>query len=306
MVHELNADVMELLDAKKEINLSSMSNTKRALSDALSRNSAAISFITLSFLTIMFLCTAYFLLSFDREQFINLPEVKEYDNLLENVMIMDEWSRTKFYWVNNLKVASTYATAFPIYTGTASILLTSRQIGLALVYNYHLHGPIVLLTFMAVIFLHGTLELTGAFIVGAASLRLGWKFWSYLGQVLATGSWKTTKRGKAVARKYLVDYIILVALGLTLITIAAPIEAYLSPSASVLFLISPLLAIFFLAVVMFFFVSIIKAGFNPMLSGISLVMKDAKMLASGRWRPNQLPLLTFILFFLLTWLGLLS
>ncbi|MEM3452312.1 MAG: stage II sporulation protein M [Candidatus Hadarchaeum sp.] len=254
----------------------------------------------------MFMSTAYFLLSFDREQFINLPEVKKYDSLLENVMVMDEWSRTKFYWTNNLKVISIYVTAFPIYTGTASILMTSHQIGLALVYNYHLHGPIVLLTFMAVIFLHGTLELTGAFIVGAASLRLGWKLWSYLGKVLAAGSWKITKRGKAVAKKYLVDYIILVALGLTLIIMAAPVEAYLSPSASVLFLVSPLVAIFFLVVAMFFFVSIIRAGFNPMLQKISLVMKEAKELASGRWRSNQLSLLTFIVLFLLTWFGLLG
>lgn len=282
-----------------------MENLKRAFTGALSRNSPAISFITLSFLIIMFLSTVYFLLAFNREQFINLPEVKEYDNLLENVTAMDEWSRTRFYWTNNLRVAGLYVTMFPIYTGTASILLTGHQMGIALVYNYHLYGPIVLMTFMAVIFLHGTLELTGAFIIGAASLRLGWKLWNYLGQALAVGSWKITRRGKAVARKYLFDYIILVALGLTLIVVAAPIEAYVSPSASVLFLISPLLAIFFLAVSMFFFVSIIRAGFSPMLQTISSVLKDAKELASGKWRPSQLSLLTFIVFFLLTWLGLL-
>lgn len=283
-----------------------MGNLKRVLAGALSRNSPAISFITTSFLIIMFFSTAYFLVAFDREQFINLPEVREYDNLLENVTVMDEWSRTKFYWSNNLRVAGIYTTTFPIYTGTSSMLLTGHQIGLALVYNYHLHGPVVLITFLAVIFLHGILELTGAFLIAAASLRLGWKFWSYLGQTLAAGSWQFTKRGKAAARKYLVDYLTLVALGLILIILAAPIEAYLSPSASILFLISPPLAIFFLAASMLFFVSIISVGFSRMLHRISLVLREAKELASGRWRPAQLSLLTFIIFSLLTWFGLLG
>ncbi|MGQ9787741.1 MAG: stage II sporulation protein M [Candidatus Hadarchaeaceae archaeon] len=282
-----------------------MCNLARVLNGALSRNSPAISFITLSFLVAMFFSTTYFLVAFDRERFINLPEVKEYDNLLENVTAMDEWSRTKFYWSNNLRVAGIYATTFPIYTGTASTLSTGHQIGLALVYNYHLNGPIFMITFMAVIFLHGTLELTGAFIIVAASLKLGWKFWDYLGRVLAAGSFQINKRKKAVARKYLVDYAILVALGLTLIILAAPVEAYLSPSASILFLISPPLAILLLAATMLFFVSIVRVGFSRMLQSIFLVVKDAKELASGRWRPSNLPLLTFIIFFLLMWLGLL-
>ncbi|MGC8817389.1 MAG: stage II sporulation protein M [Candidatus Hadarchaeum sp.] len=282
-----------------------MSNSQRAFTGALSRNAPAISFMTLAFLIIMFLSTAYFLLAFDREQFLNLPEVQRYDNLLENVTVMDEWSRTKFYWSNNIRVAGIYAATFPFYTSTASILMTGQQIGLALVYNYHLYGPIVLLTFLAVIFLHGTLELTGAFVIGAASLRLGWDLWKTLGKLLKTGKVKITRKKMAAAKQRLIDYLALILLGSILIILAAPIEAYLSPSASALFLFSPFLAILLITAAMLFFASVIKAGFSGMIGEISVVLKEVREPARGRWKPSHLPLLTFIIFSLLTWLGLL-
>ena len=282
-----------------------MGSLKRALTGALGRNAPAISFIILAFLIVTVLSTAYFLLAFNREQFLNLPQVKEYDNLLENVTGMDEWSRTKFYWSNNLRIAGLYAISFPFYTGAASLLMTSHQIGLAAVYNYHLYGPLVLLNFISIIFVHGIFELTGALILGGASLRLAWKLWGYLGHALTAGWGKVTRKRRTAIRQHLIDYLILIALASLLIALAAPVEAYLSPSASVLFLISPTLAILFLASVLLFYAAIIRVGFRPMLRRASSVLEDLGELASGRWKPSHLSLLMFLLFSLLTWLGLL-
>lgn len=258
----------------------------------------------LASLILMALSTAYFALAFNREQFINLAEVKEYDDKLSNVTTMDDWSRTKFYWTNNLGVAGLYAISFPFYTGANSAFLTSYQVGLAIVYNYHTYGPGALLAFAGVIFVHGVLELTGVFFIGAASLRLAWKLWSYLGRALKTGFGKMTKKRKATTKQYLVDYIIIVALGLFMIWLAAPIEAYLSPFAGAIFLLFPPLALLFLGAVLLFYASIIKRGFTPMCHAVSSVLDEAKELLSGKWKPAHLSLLLLVIFSLLIWLGL--
>lgn len=179
----------------------------------------------------MFLSAAYYGLAFNAQQFDNLQDVKNYDNQLSDVTALDDWGRTKFYWSNNLGVAGLYVATFPAYLGANSVVATSFQIGLAAVYNYHAYGADVMLAFTGEIFVHGILELTGVILVGAASLRLGWKLWGYLGRALKKGFGKFTRKRKAAARQYLVDYIMLVALGCFMIFLAAPIEAYISPYA---------------------------------------------------------------------------
>lgn len=277
---------------------------KQDFESAFRRNSSAISLLILASLILMALSTAYFALGFNRAQFENLSEVKEYDNLLSDVTAMDDWSRTKFYWSNNLGVAGLYAITFPFYMGPNSVLLTSYQIGLAIVYNYHIYGPAAMLVFAGVIFVHGVLELTGVFIIGAASLRFAWKFWSYIGRALKTGFGKITRKRKAAARQYLADYILMVALGSFMIFLAAPVEAYVSPYAGAIFFLSPLTALFFLGVVMLFYASIIIKGFKPMRRALASVLADVKAVRSGKWRPAHLSLLILLIFSLMVWLEL--
>ena len=278
---------------------------RRAFEDAFRRNSPAIGFLILASLILILLSTFFFALSFNREQFENLSNVKNYDNALSNVTTMDDWSRTKFYWSNNLGVSGLYAATFPLYLGANSVLFTSYQIGLALVYNYHLYGLGAMLAFAGVIFVHGVLEITGIFIVGAASFRLAWNFWRYLGRSLKSGFGKITMKRKATAKQYLKDYALMVALGSFMIFLAAPIESYVSPYAGAIFLLSPLMALFFLAAVLLLYTSFIRRSFAPMRQALASVLKDVESLISGKWRPTHLSLLMLIIFSLMMWLGLL-
>ncbi|MFH1821346.1 MAG: stage II sporulation protein M [Methanobacteriota archaeon] len=274
------------------------------LGRAFRRNFSAFSFLILASLILMTLSTAYFALAFNREQFKSLSDVQEYDNILSDVTTMDDWSRTKFYWSNNLGIVGLYAATFPTYLGANSVLLTSYHIGLAIVYNYHAYGPNAMLVFAGVIFVHGMLELTGIFIIGAASLILAWKFWSYLGRVLKSGFGRMTRKRKAAAKRYLTDYALMVALGSFMVFLAAPIEAYFSPYAGLIFFLWPPIALFFLGAVVLFYASIISKGFTPMRRTVASVLGDAKAVFSGKWRPTYLSLLMLAIFSLMIWLGL--
>jgi len=279
---------------------------RRAFDGALRRNSPAIGFLILASLVLILLSTFYFAFSFNQEQFENLPRVKNYDNALSGVTTMDDWSRTKFYISNNLGVAGLYAVTFPLYTGANSVLINCYQIGMALVYNYHLHGPGAMLAFASVIFVHGILEITGIIIVGAASFRFAWSFWGYLGHAVKSGFGKITKKRKSAAKQHIMDYILMVALGSFMILLAAPIESYISPYAGALFLLSPLLALFFLALVLLFYASIIRRSLKPLRGTLASERKDVESFIVGKWRPTHLSLLMLIIFSLMVWLALLT
>lgn len=278
---------------------------KSAVSGALQRNSSAVSLMVLASLVLMVVSAAYFAAVFAPSQFENLPEVKEYDNALTSVTGMDEWGRTKFYWSNNLSVVGVMAAAVPTYLGTNAVLITSYQVGMAMVFNYNHFGWAAMLAFAGVIFVHGILELTAVFIVGGASLRLAWKLWEYLGRLIKAGlKIKLSRRSRAAAKRYAVDYILIVALAMFMIFLAAPVEAYFSPVMGVLFLFYPELAMFFIAAVLLFYVAIIKRGFAPMRREIASGWKEIKIISAGKWRPAHLSLLMLLIFSLMIWLGL--
>jgi len=282
-----------------------MLNLKRAVVGAFQRNSSAISFLVLAFFIMLVLSTVYLALFFTPAQFENLPEVREYDNMLENVSKMDDFSRTQFYWANNLKVAGVFAVSAPFYFGANAVLFTGYNVGLALVFNYNNYGPQLMLAFASEIFLHGVLELTGIFIVGAASFRIGWKIWEFLGSLIKVGfEKKSFRKSQAAVKQYLVDYTLMIALGSLMIFFAAPIEAYVSPVALVIFFFYPPVAIVFLAVVILFYASIVRRGFMQMRRVIISIWKELKTVFLGKWRPAQLSFLMLVIFSLLIWFGL--
>lgn len=249
----------------------------------------------------MALSTIYFITAYSGEQFENLPVVEKYDNALSETTALDEWSRMKFYWTNNLSVAGLWATTFPIYLAPSSAMINAHYIGMALVYNYHTYGAVAMLVFTSIVFVHGLLELTGFFIIGAASLRLGWKFWSYLGRSLETGLEKMTKKKKAMARQHLKDYVTMVALGAVMIFLAAPIESYVSPHVGALFLMAPWLTPIYLGIVLIFYYSIVRLGLAPIRC--ALKKSRGKALLLGKWQPRLLPLMMFILFSIIWFLS---
>ncbi len=272
------------------------------LSAALERNSAAIALMVLGSFILAAVGTAYYGLAFSRSQFDNLPEVKQYDNLLTGVTGQDEWSRTQFYWANNLSVAGRFAVMLPIYFGPNSCLINGYGLGLALVYHYNNYGPEAALAFAGLIFVHGILEMTAVFIIGGASLRLAWKLWGYLGGALKGGFGKMTKRRKAAAESYLKDYVMMFALGALMIFLAAPIEAYISPFAGGMFLSLPALGLVYLGLVAIAYAAIARRGLPALQRVITSGMKGARSLLSRKWWPDILPLLLLVIFSLMIWL----
>lgn len=277
---------------------------KRDFGGALQRNSLALSLIVLASLIIIALSTIYFLAAYNSEQFKSLPAVEQYDNALSETVALDEWSRMKFYWSNNLSVAGLCAATFPTYLAPNSVMFNVYYIGMALVYNYNVYGPVAMLVFAGIIFVHGVLELTGFFIIGAASLRLGWNFWGYLGRALSKGFGKMTKRREAAVKQHLRDYVAMVSLGAVMIFLAAPIETYFSPYVGALFLLAPWLALIYLGIVLFFYYSVIKQGLAPLRRALGPAKVKAKALLSGKWQPGILPFLMLILFSIMWLLSL--
>ena len=271
-----------------------------------------MSFLVLATFVAIILSTAYYALAYSPDEFYELPEVKQYDNLVEKVTHMDYFSRMQFYWSNNLSIAGLMAITFPTYFGPNLVVATGYQVGVAMVFNQNMYGPTGILVFVSTIFVHGILELTGIFIVGAASLRMGWNLWRFLGGIIDSRlkfkltkrprrKFKLTKRRRAAIKQNLIDYISLFALAVVMILLAAPIESYISPWAGAVFLFIPVLAGAFLGVVIFFYASLVRLGFTPMRRTFVSVWGDVKALVSGNWRPAQLAVLLLVIFSFLLW-----
>jgi len=281
---------------------------------AFRRSSSAVGVVIAVAFTTMLLSTAYNLLAFDPDEFANRPDVQEYENLLENVSTMDGWERTQYYWANNLKVAWISGLATPSYFGFNSMVATNYSIGTALTYVHHTWGPEAALAFSAQIFVHGILELTGFYIIAAITLRAAWNIWKGLGRLVEiTGkggkrwSWMLTKREKREIAKHLPaikilvrDFVVLFALGTFFIFLAAPVEAYVSPEVGWVFLSDPLMPIVFLASVGIFYASIVGRTLSPLRRDVNSVWRDVRCMFKGRWRPAQLSLFVFMIFFFMT------
>ncbi len=227
--------------------------------DAFQRNSSTISFVILVGFLVMIFSAGYHILAYDSSEFLQGPEAQEYENSVGEVGGMDEWTRTKYYWSHNLRLAGLLVATTPSYLSFHFSVFNGYSVGIATSYWYHVWGANAnaALAFLAGIFVHGVLELTGAFIIAGATLRAAWNFWKGAGHMTSVAgkngkmwSLKLLRRDRKEPRKYmgkveefLADFIILVGFGTFLIFLAGPIEVYVSPSAMAVFCTWPLLAV---------------------------------------------------------------
>jgi len=291
---------------------------KKEVFGAFRRSSSAISIVVIVAFTVMILSTVYYMLAFTSAEFAQKPEVREYENAVENqIVIMDEWARTQYYWSNNLGVAVACALGTPTYFGFNTAVATNYMIGMSITSNYYRYGPESVLAFPAVIFIHGLLELTGIYIIAAVSLRLAWNLWKGVGSFAAitdkegkNWSWKLTKREilkhRHMIKMLLFDFAILFSIGSFLIFLAAPIEAYVSPAIGSIFLSAPVVAAVFLAAVGLFYALIAARGFNRMRGDLKSVWNETRLAFRRKWRPAQLSLLIFVILFALMLLRIIS
>jgi len=258
----------------------------------------------------MTLSTGYHIFAYKSSEFLERPDVEEYKKAIENVGQMDEWTLTKFYWSNNLRIIGFYVVGIPSYFGFHSLILNEYTIGMNISYWYHAYDAEVFLIFLSGIFIHGVLELMGIFIVAAITLRVAWNFWKGMGHMMTPAgkrkkwSWGLSKGEKRKIRRHegkvkelLVDFLVLASFGAFLVFLAAPIEAYISPPLMAAFVGAPPLAIIFLLVIAFFYLSIFVWGLGAMKRDIKAVYGDVKFAFERKWRPTQLSLLIFVIFF---------
>jgi len=279
---------------------------------AFRRNSSAISFVILVGFLVMMSSVGYHILAYDSSEFLKEPEAQQYENSVGKVVVMDEWARTKYYWSHNLRVANLYVVTTPSYLSFHSSAFTGYSVGIATSYWYHVLGAnaSAALTFLAGIFVHGVLELTGAFIIAGATLRAAWNFWKGVGHIASVSGksgkiwpWGLSRRERKKLREYkdrakefLADFVILVGLGTFLIFLAGPIESYVSPSVMATFGEALLLAITFLVIIAFLYFSIFAWGLGAMKRDIRAVYGDVKLAFKRKWRPTQLSFLMFVVF----------
>jgi uncharacterized membrane protein SpoIIM required for sporulation len=174
---------------------------------------------------------AFYLLAISPENFFERSDVKEFENTTRRIGELDEAGRTLTYLSNNLGAG--VRTMVPVL-GFVNVVYNGWFGGMVCAYVYRKAGTEVLLLYIAGIYVHGILELTGFFILGGLSLYL------------LRGGW----------RRLLSRYLKLAVLGLSLIAIAAPVEAYLTPavidilakSGWMLAAIIPLVAFFYIYV----------------------------------------------------------
>lgn len=285
-------------------------NPKKAVFGALRRTSPELSLIVIVAFVVLLLSTAYFALAFTPAQFTE--ESAEYENKLVEVSAMDEWTLTNYYWNNNLGIAGVFAAGTPAYFGFNSVVVNHHWMGMSVTYYYHLAGERGMAAATAGFFVHGLLELTGFYLIAAASLRVGWNIWKGLGHLVKMSlggkrmSWKLTKWEKREILKHwrtikllLSDLFIILALGAFLIFLAGPVEAYVTPSIVGGFYTAPLLAGIFLVVVGLIYTLIVREGFRAMCDKIRLVRRELRLARKRKWRPAQLSLVMLLVFLLL-------
>ncbi|MFN4133043.1 MAG: stage II sporulation protein M [Candidatus Hadarchaeales archaeon] len=259
----------------------------------LSRNSALLSFaILISFLSIIFSLGYYFLM-LSPQEFTQQREVKAYENDIRKLTILDEWTITKLYWSNNLRVAGISIIFFPSYFGTALQIMSGRSMGMAIAYFERIAGWQAALAFSAQLFVHGIFEFTGILLIAAGTMRLAWRFWEKIGKIHDFK--KFLARLRFSPKSEIADVGVILILGLLLIFIAGPVEAYISPTAGVLFFLEPVLALLFLATVCVFYLSIFLYGFEDMKTAMKRVAGDTRQILKRRLTSRNAPVVIFIL-----------
>ncbi len=285
--------------------------------EAFRRSSSAISFVIALSLLVMTLSTGYHIFAYNSSEFLEQSDVQEYENAIATVSQMDEWTLTNFYWSNNLRIVGFYIVGIPSYFSFDSLMFNEYTIGINLAYWYHAYGAVVFLMFLSGLFLHGVLELTGIFIVVAITLRVAWSFWKGIGHLMTStrnnnrfrkllnSTTQEIRKSESEVKELLVDFLVLTSFGAFLIFLAAPIEAYISPAFMGAFVGVLPLAITFLAIIAFFYLSIFIWGLGTMKRDIREVYDDIKLAFERKWRPTHLSLLIFVIFFSIMMLSLL-
>ena len=277
----------------------------RRIFQAFERTSSVICFVILLSFVVEFAFTAYYITTSKQSDFMTMGEVQNYENTVENQLPPDEWTRTTFYWKNNLGVAGDRIIFTVWYSGITSEIANSHMLGLA---NTYWNYQDTMVPFRAAIETHGLLELTGFFIITAITARLAWNFWKAGGYFIATPfRGRIEKRAfRRKLKKYrkpfvqlLGDFAILSSIGILLIFLAAPIEAYVSPyiwgffdsysAFSYIFLV--LVGLLYITVFFFRF-----RGWEMMKKDAKKIWGDLKSAFKGEFRPSHLPLLMFVFF----------
>jgi uncharacterized membrane protein SpoIIM required for sporulation len=163
--------------------------------------------------------------------------------------------------------------------------------------------------FRAAIEVHGLLELTGFFIITAITARLAWNFWKASGYLILTsfrGSEiekrsfnRRLKKHRKRIIELLVDFAILSSIGVFLIFLAAPVEAYISPYVWGGFDQLPVLAGIFLLVVALLYITVffvLFRGWKMLKKDTKKIRTDIKLLLKGKFVPTHLSILMFIFF----------
>ncbi len=273
----------------------------RRVSQAFGRTSSVICAVILLSFAVELASTAYHSLTYEKSSFENNAEVQGYENRIENeIKVMSEWDRTKYYWKNNLGVAGYRVLFTPWYLGVSSEVYQSYVGGM--VNTYILHRDNTLAPFRAAIETHGLLEMTGFFIISAITARLAWNIWKGLAHLTMASTKKRKlkfKRYKARIKEISGDFLILTSIGAFMIFLAAPIEAYISPSMWATFRLAPLLPYVYLAAAVLLYLAIFFVqfhGWEMMKKDAEKIRTDAESLLKGKFVPTHLSFLTFILF----------
>lgn len=107
------------------------------------------------------------------------------------------------------------------------------------------------------------------------------------------------KRYRGRIKEILWDYLILISIGAILIFLAAPIEAYITPSIWATFRVVPLLPYTYLVAVALLYLAIFFAqfrGWGMLKKDVKKIRTDIKALFKGEFVPAHLSLSMFILF----------
>ncbi|MEM2192523.1 MAG: stage II sporulation protein M [Candidatus Hadarchaeales archaeon] len=261
----------------------------------LSRSAPLLSLVLLiSFLSITF-SLGYYLLALSPREFAQQKEVKGYENDLKKLETLDEWTITTFYWSNNLRVAGISIIFFPSYFANAIQIASGRSMGMAIAYFDRTGGWQRALAFSAQLFVHGIFEFTGLLLISAGTMRLAWRFWERIGRIKNFKKFFIKRSISPQVKSEITDAGVILLLGLLLIFIAAPVEAYISPTAGVLFFFEPALALLFLASVCAVYFAIFLYGLEGMKAVMKKVAGETKEIFNGRVTSKNAPAVIFLL-----------
>jgi len=289
---------------------------REIVSGAFRRNSSALSFVVIVSFAVIIVSTTYNLLAFAPSDFLARPEAQEYENAVENIVVLDRWTRTLEYWSNNLGIAGAYAVTAPGNLGFNTGLYSDYSIGISFTYWYHQGGATELVSFSGSVFVHGLLEITGFYIIMAASMRLAWNFWKGMGHMMLLErsrgeffrfspripKWakRELRRHRMAIKQHLTDFLVLVLVGAFLVFLAAPIESYVSPKVGAAFYSVPALGTTFLAVVGIWYAAVVAKGLGALRRDFKSIWGDVKLVSKKRWSPSQISFFMLAAFLLLT------